>query len=514
MIRRLLSRLARAPLGILPLLPLAGCDVGPDYHKPATAIPPAFTAPGATAPSGTTKSGAAPAPIWPSTDWWTGFGSPDLDRLIAEAKAHNYTVQGAIAVVEAADAAVRVAGGALLPSVSGGPGATWSQVNAGGSSTNGSAVANSNGTITRVGSGVVDTRTYSAQLSAAYEVDFWGKNRATFDAAEASAMSARYAAQVTALTIIAEVANTYFSALAYQDELEVAQRNLQAAEDLLKVEQGRLAAGYSSVLDVAQQAALVAGQRANIPNLVSLERQEVIALGILVGRPPEEIRINPGTLATIPTPPVAPGLPVDLLRRRPDVAEAEANLVAAVATTRAARAALFPSLTLSGSIGWQNGALNGLLAPQSLVINAAASAVQTLFDNGALSGQVAEDRARAKEQADAYQESVLQSYTDVETALTQLHYTTDQQQLQEAAVQQAELATSVARAQLDAGTTDITSLLTAQQTQLADENTLVIVRLARIEAEVALFQALGGGWEQAAPATAHPVPAINPSIIP
>lgn len=511
MIRRLLCRLALGPLGILPLLPLAGCDLGPDYHKPATAVPMAFTSPGATTGSG---RGDGPAPIWPTSQWWQGFGSADLDRLEQEAIAHNYTVQGAIAAVEAADGAVRVAGGALLPSVTGAPGASWSQVNAGGSTSTGSLIANSDGTLTRVGSGVVDTRTYSATLSASYEVDFWGKNRATFQSAEANAMSARYAAQVTALTIVADVANTYFSALAYQDELTVARHNLAIAEELLKVEQGRLAAGYASVLDVAQQAALVAGQRANVPNLVSLERQEVIALGILVGRPPEEIAINPGSLATTTIPQAVPGLPVDLLRRRPDVAEAEANLVAAVATTRAARAALFPSLTLSGSIGWQNGALAGLLTPQSLVINAAANAVQTLFDNGALSGQVADDRALAKEQAAAYQEAVLQAYTDVETALTQLYYTTAQQQLQETAVQQAELATRVARAQLNAGTTDITTLITAQQTQLTDENTLVSVRLAHIEAAVALSQALGGGWQQTAPETAQPVPAINPSIIP
>jgi len=375
-------------------------------------------------------------------------------------------------------------------------------------------VTSANGTVTQFGQGIVDTRTYSAELSASYEIDFWGKNLATFRAAEASAVAARFAAQVTALTIVSEVADTWFSALAFQDQLAVARSNLAAASDLLKVEQARLVAGTASLLDVAQQAALVAGQRANIPDLVSLEKQEVIALGILVGRPPEDIAIKPGTLVTIPSPEVVPGLPIDLLRRRPDVAEAEATLVSAVASTRAARAALFPSLTLSGSMGWENDALNGLLAPQSFVLNAAANAVQTLFDNGALSGAVAENRAVAREDADAYQESVLQAYTDVETALTQLHYASQQEGLEREAVQQAELATTVSRAQLLAGTVDITSLLTAQQTQLDDENTLVTVRLARFQALVALFKALGGGWQQPVPATAQPVPVLNPSIIP
>jgi multidrug efflux system outer membrane protein len=502
-IRRLL-------IGFLPILPLMGCDVGPDYHRPQVDTPFAFTSPGATSPDG-----AGPAPVWPSSTWWQGFQSPELDALIAEAEARNYTIQSAIAAVSAADAAVRVAGGALLPNLTASPSVNWSQVNESNGSRSGyGAVAGSNGTITQIGQGIVDTRTYSAELSASYEVDFWGKNLATFKAAEAGAVSARYATQVTALTIVSEVADTWFSALAYQDELGVAQRNLAAASDLLKVEQGRLVAGTASMLDVAQQAALVAGERANIPDLVSLEKQEVIALGILVGRPPEEIAINPGTLVTIPSPEVVPGLPIELLQRRPDVAEAEATLVSAVASTRAARAALFPSFTLTGSMGWENDAINGLLAPQSVVLTAAANAVQTLFDNGALSGQVAENRAIAREDADAYQEAVLQAYTDVETALTQLHYAIQQEGLQRDAVQQAQLATTIARAQLDAGTVDITTLLTAQQTQLEDENTLVTIRLARFQALVALFKALGGGWQQTVPVTAQPVPVLNPSIIP
>lgn len=503
MIRRLL-------IGFLPILPLVGCDVGPDYHRPQLDTPGAFTSPGAQGPGSKEL-----APVWPDTAWWTSFNSPELNALIVEAEAHNYSVQSAIAAVSAADAAVRVAGGALLPSLDASPSASWDQFNEGNGNTSGvGAVVNSNGSVTQVGRGIVDTRTYSAQLSASYEVDFWGKNLATFKAAEASAMAARFAAQVTALTIVSEVADTWFSALAFQDEISVAQRNLAAAEGILAAVQAQLTAGTASILDVAQQAALVAGERADIPDLVSLEKQEVIALGILVGRPPEEITIAPGTLNTIPSPVVVPGMPTDLLRRRPDVAEAEATLISSVASTRAARAALFPSLTLSGSMGWEKDALNGLLAPQSLVIDAAANAVQVLFDNGALSGQVAENRAFVQEDVAAYKEAVLQAYTDVETALTQLHYAVDQEALQEEAVRQAELATTVSRAQLAAGTIDITSLLTAQQTQLTDENTLVTVRLAKFEAMIALFKALGGGWQQTEPGTAQPVPAINPSIIP
>jgi multidrug efflux system outer membrane protein len=500
----------RRLLSALPLLALlAGCDVGPDYHRPQVDLPPGFT------------SGHAMAtrPIWPDAGWWTGFGSSELNQLIADAQAHNFDLRSAVAAVGAADAAVRVAGGALLPVVDGDASASFSQVNTGDGRTRlggiSSSTTTSDGTTsTTIGRGIVDTRTYAATLSASYEVDFWGKNYATFRAAEATAMAARYAAAVTALTVVSEVADTWFQALAYQDEIAVAQRNLRAAQQLLEVEQGRLRAGTASLLDTSQQGALVAQQQATIPNLISLERQQVIALGILVGRPPEEIAIRPGTLTNIPSPAVAPGLPSELLRRRPDVAQAEATLVSATASTRAARAALFPSLVLTGSAGWQSAALNGLFAPQSLIINSAASIAQTLFDNGALSGVVAENRAITREDLAAYEKTVVQALSDVETALTQLRYATEQEALQRLAVQQSEFATTVARAQLSAGTVDITTLINAQQTQLTNENTLVSVRLVRFQALVALFKARGGGWQQAAPETAQPVPVLNPSVIP
>jgi outer membrane protein, multidrug efflux system len=500
----------RRLLSALPLLALlAGCDVGPDYHRPHVELPRGFTS----------GNALATRPIWPDATWWAGFQSPELNRLIAEAQAHNFDLRVALAAVSEADATVRVAGGSLLPTVQGGAGASFSQVNlSGNKGTSGfgtSTTTNGTGTTsTTIGRGIVDTRTYSATLSAAYEVDFWGKNYATFRAAQASAVAARYAAAVTALTVVSQVANTWFAALAFQDQLDVARRNLAQAQELLAVEKGRLAAGTASILDVAQQAALVAGQAANIPNLISLEKQQVIALGILVGRPPEDIVIRRGTLTRIPSPAVVPGLPSELLQRRPDVAQAEATLVSATASTRAARAALFPSLVLTGSTGWESTALNGLFAPQSLVINGAASIAQTLFDNGALSGVVAENRAITREDLALYEKTVVQALSDVETALTQLRYATEQEAIQRLAVQEAELATTVARAQLAAGTVDITTLITAQQTQLQDENTLVTVRLARFQALVALFKALGGGWQQTQPETAQPVPILSPSPIP
>ena len=169
----------------------------------------------------------------------------------------------------------------------------------------------------------------------------------------ASAVFSRFDQQVVALTVVTNVANTWFTALGLADRLVVAQSNLAAAEHTLAVIRGRLDAGTATALDVAQQQALVAGERAMIPSLRNQLEQELIGLGILVGRPPEAIDVRPGSLDTLSLPPVAPGLPSGLLERRPDVAEAEAQLVAANFDIKAARAAFFPAVQLTGSAGFR-----------------------------------------------------------------------------------------------------------------------------------------------------------------
>ena len=178
-----------------------------------------------------------------------------------------------------------------------------------------------------------------------------------------SAVFSRFDQQVVALTVVTNVANTWFTALALADRLVVAQRNLADAEQTLAVIRGRLDAGTATALDLAQQESLVAGERADIPNLRNQIEQELIGLGILIGRPPEAITVRPGSLDTLALPPVSPGLPSALLQRRPDVAEAEALLVAANFDIKVARAAFFPSIQLTGSYGFANAALNTLFTP-------------------------------------------------------------------------------------------------------------------------------------------------------
>jgi outer membrane protein, multidrug efflux system len=472
--RRLRRLAAGLGLGLL-----AGCQVGPAFHPPRVGVPGRFTA----------ASPADRPPAWPQAGWWRNFGSPELSGLIEQAQQHNFSVRVAIAQLEIANAQVLGAGAPLLPSITAAAGGNFSQV--------GSKVAanGSGGRYGTVGSGKdFSTHQYSGTFDASYELDFWGKNRDALEAAEANAAAAGFNAATVALTEEAAVATTYFQALAYADQLDTAQRNLAAAQGLLAQLEAEYRAGVTDAPTVAQQAALVASEAATIPNYTSLYRQQVIALGSLTGQAPEYLRVAGGSLADLHVPTIRPGLPSELLTRRPDVAQATENLIAANANVRGAIAAFFPAISLTGSAGWQSAALGGLFYPGSFLLSAAASATQPIFDGGALLSTLRVDRATYREFVVQYEATVVAAFSDVETSLTALHYATRQEQLQASAVARAREALAGAEAQLKAGVVDIGTVLLAEQTLLADENTLIAARLTRLDAAAGLYKALGGGW--------------------
>ncbi len=491
-------------------IPVSGCDLGSDYFRPKLAIPAAFRA-------ATPETARA---AWPAVEWWHAFGSPELDRLIADAKANNQDLAAAAARVVQADAQVSISGSPLLPTISATGNASYSRIGSTGrgggvsgvttgssgvtSSTNTGAgtttqTTNTTGsTVVTGGSGnasrYTDSRQYSAQGAISYEVDFWGKNRATYEAAEAAALSSRFDQDVVALTVVTSVATTYFQALGAADRLAVANRNLRDAQATLKVFQVRMQVGTDTALDVAQQEALVAGEAAQIPAFQSQLEQQVIALATLVGRPPESITIKADTLFNLPVPAIGSGLPSELLARRPDVAEAEANLVSQNGNVRAARAAFFPAVQLTSQGGIESLALSSLLGPGSLLFTAAASVTQTIFDNGLKQGDLNQAKGRFAELVADYRQAVLQAFQDADTYLVAVRYAAQQEDLERTAVAVAQRAADIARSQLAAGTVDITTVLNTQTTLFSDQDALAQVRLAHFQALINLYKALGGGW--------------------
>jgi multidrug efflux system outer membrane protein len=460
---------------------LASCSVGPAYKRPDIA-PPAQWHETAGAGAGGNGSDTS-ASVWPKADWWHGFGSAKLDELIAEAERSNDDLAGAIARVQEADAQARIAGAALLPSLDLGATATRQR-------------AQVSGGALLTGEGPKVFNDFNPELSASYELDFWGKNRASRDAARAAAAASRYDQQTVALTVISSVATTYFQALELRDRIDVAQQNLQNGEKILRGFKAEQLAGTATGLDVAQQETTVAVLNAAIPPLLQQFRQTVYALAVLIGKTPESVDVDMGTLTDLSSPPVVEGLPSQLLSRRPDVAEAEQQLIAANADITVARAALFPDIQLTAAGGYESSALASLVNPFSRVYSIGAGLTQPIFHGGALHAQVAFSKARYTELLTTYHKTVLTAFGNVEGALVAAQQTAEQQKRQQEAVITARRAFDYAQLQMSAGTVNILTVLNTENALFSAQDELVQVNFLHLQALVDLFTALGGGWQQ------------------
>ena len=305
---------------------------------------------------------------------------------------------------------------------------------------------------------------------------------------------------MVALSTLASVANAYFQVLGTQDRLRYARDNLAAANRVLNVIQQRLTVGTASALDLAQQQSVVNTQRATIPQLEQTLRQNTATLAVLIGRPPEFVRIRGGSMSNVAIPRVTPGLPSELLTRRPDVRAAEAQLASTNASVEAARAAFFPSIALTAQGGYQSAVLASLFRPEAAFYQLAAGLTQPIFDGGLLQGQLDLQKGRQEEFLQDYRKAVVQAFADVDSALVATQQLALRERLQGEVVASSRQAFQIAEQRLREGTVDLITVLNTQQTLFQAQDTLAQVRLARLQAIVSLFQALGGGWPSA---TAH-----------
>ena len=422
----------------------------------------------------------------PELDWWRGFRSRELTTYMENAQTANFDIAVAIAQIEQADALVRISGATLLPTVD--ANATVTRAHA--ATTTGSTGSSSG----RVGGVSVETTLFNTNLSASYVLDVWGKNRAALLATEENAIASRFNREVVTLTTLTTVANTYFQVLGTQDRLQVAHNNVAAASHILDLVKLQQKIGTTSGLEVAQQEALLDTQRATIPPLETTVRQDKAALALLIGRAPEHVDLKGGSLTRLALPRVTPGLPSAILTQRPDVRQAETQLASSNYSVESARAAFFPTIQLTGQTGFESLALRSLFGPGAWFYTAAASVTQPVFDGFLLLGQLEQQQAIQKQNLEAYRKSVISAFTDVEKALIAIEETTRQLRLQTQAVASSRRAYELSEAQLKAGTVSLIIVLQTQQTLFTAEDTLAQVRLARFQAVVSLYQALGGGW--------------------
>jgi multidrug efflux system outer membrane protein len=461
------------PIGLCLLAPLAGC-VG--YEKPDLALE---------VPEKYRNAPRNADAALPALDWWRGFRSKELTALVEAAQTQNLDIAAAIGRIQQADAQARIAGAALLPTIDANATATRSRTSRGGSASTRSASGSNVGSL------------YNANLSASYEIDFWGKNRANLLAAEQNAVASRFDRDVVALTAMTTVANTFFQVLNAQERLRIARENVAAATRVLGIIRERVQVGTASQLDIAQQESLVATQRAAIPPLEITLQQSKAQLAVLIGRAPEHIDIRGGGTAGVRVPSVTPGLPSDILLQRPDVREAEAQLASANYSVESARAAFFPNIQLTGQSGFQSLALASLFGPGAWYYTMAASLTQPLFDGFLRQGQLEQAQGRQVELLQDYRRAVLSAFSDVEQALIAVQQQAIRERLQAEVVRAARQAFELSERRLREGTVDLITVLTTQQTLFQAQDTLAQVRFARLQAVVSLFQALGGGWPPA-----------------
>jgi NodT family efflux transporter outer membrane factor (OMF) lipoprotein len=432
-------------------------------------------------PTGFDGSTASTAP-WPSERWYGEFASPQLTQLIEAAASGNLDVSQARFRVAQADARARQAGAAILPSVD--------------------ALGNANYLAGHSSNGSAHETDWSALLSASYEIDFWGKNRAALQAAGYAAAGARAERDTVALTSLAGVADGYFEVQALDERLAIAHENREAAHRVLEVVQARFSAGLASPVELATQRAALAGVEIAISQLEQQRAEALASLALLLGRAPENFQIEAQPLAQLHEPSVGAGLPSELLRRRPDVAMAEANLQSAHADVAAAHAALYPSISLTAQAGVQNPALNAAvlsLPGTGPTLNLGTSVTQAIFDHGRLRAVQAEAEAKEAELLAAYRAAILAALRDVETALAALAHLNEQRPFEQESLSQSEQAFDGAKLRYQAGSGDYLTLLDAQRTLYAARDQEVQYRLARLQTLVGLCKALGGGWRNENP---------------
>jgi outer membrane protein, multidrug efflux system len=418
--------------------------------------------------------------VWPQPGWWSTFGSLELSDLIERAGADNRDLAVAVARVLEAHAQTTIQRAALFPQINAQAQALRSPSGQSGQSISGQSYSAGN--------------SFGLTFGASYELDFWGLAHDNLRAAREALKSARFAQQAVALTVTANVANTYFSVLALRVRIAIANQNIAAINGILDTINLRVSTGKSSRLDLAQEQAQVESVEAQLPMLEEQELEARVALAVLLGEPPEGFEVATQSLDAFRLPVVRAGLPSELLVRRPDVAEAEANLAGAHANLDAARAAFLPQFALAGNGGFASTAINALLHGPNFAWEFGANLLQTVFDGGKLVGQKELARATQQELVASYQSAALNAYADVENALGQVANNSKAELHLGREVEAAREAFTISQLQYRQGVTELLTVLQAQQTLFAAEDQLAQTKLAHMQAVIHLYEALGGGW--------------------
>ncbi|AON53868.1 efflux transporter outer membrane subunit [Herbaspirillum seropedicae] len=461
-------------------LALAACSVGPDYVRPQMDTGPAIFK------EGQNWKPAQPRDLVADGKWWEMFGDPQLNALVAQVDISNQNLALAEANFRSAVALVQSSRSAYSPTLSASAGASRGSSGSAGASSSNAASGSSAGSV---------RNSYTFSLTAAWEADIWGKVRRDVESSQASAQASAADLAAARLSAQAQVAQNYLQLRVLDAQQQLLEETVQAYERSLQVAQNQYAAGMVAKSDVIQaQTQLKSAQASALDNGVTRAQVEH-AIALLVGKTPAQFALPRAPLAAV-APPVPQGVPSMLLERRPDVAAAERRVASANAKIGVAKAAYFPSLTLSASGGYQSSTFADWFTLPGRVWSLGPQLAQTIFDGGA--------RAAATDQAIAtydgtvatYKQTVLTAFQEVEDNLAALRILEQEAAVQGEALQAARQAVTLVNNQYKAGTVSYVNVITAQATALSAELSSLNILNRRMAASVLLAKALGGGWDE------------------
>ena len=468
------------------LLVLAGCAVGPNYHRPAVAAPQQWGEPYA---GGETNSAASVA------TWWKHFNDPELNSLIDRATQSNLDLHIARARVREARAEYGIAVGNL-----------WPKVDASGSYTRQRYSQNQPliGSLPSSFNIPLENDVYQSGFDASWEVDVFGGQRRAAESAKAQVAAAEFGERDVLVSLLGDVAVNYVEARGYQRQIAIANENIQAQEQSLSITQKRFENGLVSNLDVQQAATLLATTRATVPTLETSLQASIHRLGVLLGQSPETLQTELSAVAPIPAaPPEVPvGLPSQLIIRRPDVARAERQLAAATANIGVAKADLFPKFYLTGVVGLESVSSSDWFDAGSRFWSAGPTVQWNIFDAGRIRANIKVQNARQEQALDNYEKTALTAFEDVENALVAYAKEQERRRSLEDAVKSSQESLRLANQLYANGLTDFINVLDAERTLFEAEDALAQSDMTVSADVVALYKSLGGGWEsQSSPAS-------------
>jgi outer membrane protein, multidrug efflux system len=461
----------------------AGCTVGPNYHRPAAAVPAKWDT------AAPWREGT-PMDAMAKGAWWTVYHDDELNALEQQAVEANQTLKISIARLEQARATAAVQVSTLFPTVGLQPDANHPVAERGRES------GGRTLTSTTTNSAPYTANSYAIPFQVNYELDIFGRRRRSIESAEASYQASAADLENVRLMVTAELAGDFFTLRQQDTEIGILNRTVDALTKGLQLVQSRHDGGVASGLDVAQEETFLDTAKTQAILLQQQRKQSEDAIAVLIGKPAPDFHLAAKEIGGAP-PDIALGLPSDLLERRPDVAEAERQMAATNAQIGVARAAYYPTFNLFGATGFQTSAIGSLLSSSSIYWGLGANVAEQIFTGGARRAQVQYARAGYDADVANYRAIVLNAFREVQDSATGLIVLENAQQAQQAAVDSARKTLDISTNRYTGGLVSYLDVVTAQQTLLSSEQQLATIRGQRLVTSVLLVKALGGGWDSA-----------------